>query len=142
MLKRYILFLIFSVVYSQNYYISPGLNITFNEYKKLSLGFQISVGASYEVAHISMGLGGIYSFQNQEFRTYNFIGGGLTIIRFEYGNVKLRINGQSKKGKRTNILFGAPYSNSELFHSFEFSTLDNEKTTNRYNWIKFPIVIQ
>ena len=77
----------------------------------------MSIGANYEVANVSMGLGGVYSFQNQEFRTYNFIGGGLTVIRFEYGNIKLRVNGQFKKGKRTNILFGTPYSSSELFHS-------------------------
>ena len=141
MLKKYIIFLFFASVYSQNYYVSPGFNITFDEYRKLSLGFQISVGASYEFANVSMGLGGIYSLQNQEFRTYNFIGGGLTVIRFEYGNIKLRVNGQSKKGKRTNILFGAPYSNSELFHSFESSTLDYKKI-NRHNWIKFPIIIQ
>ena len=141
MLKRYIVFLFFSSVYSQNFYISPGFNITFHEYRNLSLGFQMSIGANYEVANVSMGLGGVYSFQNQEFRTYNFIGGGLTVIRFEYGNIKLRVNGQSKKGKRTNILFGTPYSSSELFHSFESSTLD-KKIINRHNWIKFPIIIQ
>tara|TARA_Y100001970_G_scaffold170057_1_gene207860 strand:- start:568 stop:996 length:429 start_codon:yes stop_codon:yes gene_type:complete len=142
MLKRYILILFIATVYSQNYYISPGINLTFNEYKHLSLGFQMSIGASYEIIHTSMGLGGVYSLQNQEFRTYNFIGGGLTFLRFEYGNVKLKISGQSKNGKRTNILFGTSYSNSELFHSFESSTLDNHTKIKRHNWIKFPIIIK
>ena len=141
MVIRYSLFCFLTLMYSQNYYINPGFNIALNEYKHLSLGFQISIGASHEIIHGSIGLGGVYLLQNQEFRTYNFIGGGLTVIRFEYGNIKLRVNGQSKKGKRTNILFGAPYSNSELFHSFESSTLDNKKI-NRHNWIKFPIIIQ
>tara|TARA_Y100001960_G_C14111086_1_gene557502 strand:+ start:57 stop:482 length:426 start_codon:yes stop_codon:yes gene_type:complete len=141
MLRIYIFIVFITSIYSQNYYVSPGFNITFNESRHVSLGSQISIGASYEVANVSMGLGGVYSFQSQEFKTYNFIGGGLTIIRFEYGNIKLRVNGQSKKGKRTNILFGTPYSNSELFYSFESSTLD-KKIINRHNWIKFPIIIK
>ena len=41
-----------------------------------------------------------------------------------------------------NILFGTSYSNSELFHSFESSTLDNHTKIKRHNWIKFPIIIK
>ena len=41
-----------------------------------------------------------------------------------------------------NILFGAPYANSELFHSIELSSFDHKMDPKRNNWIRFPIIIK
>ena len=139
---KYFLVLFFSFICAQNFYISPGFNITFNQNRDISFGSQIGVGLNYEIVHISTGIGAIYSLQNKQLRTYNFIGGGLTFLRFEYGNVKFKINSKSNKGNRMNILFGAPYANSELFHSLELSSLDHKKDIKQNNWIRFPIIIK
>ena len=141
MVIRYSLFFLFTLIYSQNYYVSPGFNLTFNDDKQVSFGCQISVGVSYEIAHISTGLGAVYSLTNKEISTYNFFGFGITFIQYEYGNVKLSVNGKSKRGKRTNLSFGSPYLDAEFFHSIETSLLLDKKIIKQYNWIKFPILI-
>ena len=142
MIRKYFLFLFFTLVYTQNYYLSPGFNVTFNEHKQVSFGCQVSIGMSYEIAQVALGVGAIYSVSTKEITTYNFFGGGITFIQYEYGNVKLSVNGKSKKGKRTNLSFGSPYLDAEFFHSIETSSLLDEKIIKRHNWIKFPIVIQ
>ena len=141
MVIRYSLFFLITFIYSQNYYFSPGFNITFNDNRQVNVGFQIGIDMSYEIAHLSTGMGAVYSLHNKELRTYNFIGGGITFLRFEYGNVKLSVNGKSKRGKRTNLSFGSPYLDAELFHSIETSSLLDKKIVKQYNWIKFPILI-
>ena len=88
---KYFLVLFFSFIFAQNFYISPGINITFNQNRDVSFGSQIGVGLNYEIVYISTGIGAIYSLRNKQLRTYNFIGGGLTFLRFEYGNVKFKI---------------------------------------------------
>ena len=136
-----ILTVFFTLGLAQNYYISPEFNITINQENQISVGCQFSFGAKYNIAQTYIGIGSRYSMYNKEFITYNFFGVGITYVRYEYGNLKLKLNGQFKKGKRTNLLFGTPYSNSEFFHSIETSSILDRRDIKNYNWIKFPINI-